>query len=783
MRISRIVALIISAASFSATRAAAVCSVEIGVKPAAVSNDWSPTFGWATRSCRNLPITFECKLDSGIYTSCTSTKTYGTFYPGVSDGTHQFWVKVFQDGVAADTDTYLWVIDTVPPETSISGPSGVTTDSTPTFTLTSGPSTTFECRVDTEFSTGTYAACTTPHTLPVQKEGPRTLYVRAKDTAGNYDPTPDTAAFTIDLPETTMASGHPSGCPDNVPVFAFRSDDAANTFECRIDGGSWFATGCNSPYSFSGSAGQHTFDVRAKNSNASVDPSPAYRTVFLDGSGLMLDSFEAGKTPTDVGITQVHVNNAVSAGCIDASNSGATPVADPMLGQPFCTLKGVFQFKFTSSNPVPPGTAIRIHPGVGYDLSSGGNYFVDIEGTAALPIWIGGVETEVKPVFTGGSGLSFDAPLKYVIFHYMNITGSNSHLLNIADGGGEPAYRTDGLPDPNYDYDHSRYVIARDLDLSFAGNGDSTENCLKMSGVNDFVVRHNTFYRCGMSNPSVTRGDGVDFVGCHHGLVERNIFETRKAVQMKGGSEDIEVRWNYATYIDEGTKQDAVFHLGESTGDSLFRPPIAYGTSEGRNLRLTSNIVRGGYAALRFNCDDCLVANNTIIEPLNWVARYANEHSFIVSGVEWMRPMLSAKFINNIVRWDGGNSSNEFNVTYTPTPGEGLEITSAQAATFTVRNNLWHNYTGGGAAGPNYDGLSPTSGTEILDNPAFVDLTNYQILTSSPAHTNAGLSLSEVKAGHPQRIDCPTCALGYDLDMPVVCFSATTSRGARQATP
>ena len=84
--------------------------------------------------------------------------------------------------------------DTTPPETTIdSGPSGPTSDTTPTFTFHSSEAgSTFECSIDT--GTPAFGPCSGPgasHTpsSPLS-QGPYTFRVRATDPAGNTDPRP-----------------------------------------------------------------------------------------------------------------------------------------------------------------------------------------------------------------------------------------------------------------------------------------------------------------------------------------------------------------------------------------------------------------------------------------------------------------------------------------------------------------------------------------------------------------------------------------------------------------
>ena len=102
--------------------------------------------------------------------------------------------------------------DNTPPDTSIdSGPSGPTTDSTPTFGFSSSEpqGASFQCSLDS----GSFATCSSPkkysaHAAKKCKKkkkckkvglafGSHTIRVRALDPAGNVDPTPATRTFTL----------------------------------------------------------------------------------------------------------------------------------------------------------------------------------------------------------------------------------------------------------------------------------------------------------------------------------------------------------------------------------------------------------------------------------------------------------------------------------------------------------------------------------------------------------------------------------------------------------
>jgi Bacterial Ig-like domain len=178
----------------------------------------------------------------------------------------------------------------VPPDTTItSGPTQGSTinDPTPTFGFSSEAGATFECRVDS----GSFGPCadstgpTGSHTTPQLSDGQHTFEVRATDAANTGAAV--TRTFTVDTTaQTTITSGPAQGSSinDPTPTFAF-SSEAGATFQCKVDGGSF--AGCSSPKTTAAlSDGSHTFQVRATDPVANVDPTPASRTFTVDTTSL-----------------------------------------------------------------------------------------------------------------------------------------------------------------------------------------------------------------------------------------------------------------------------------------------------------------------------------------------------------------------------------------------------------------------------------------------------------------------------------------------------------------
>ena len=266
--------------------------------PSGLTNDATPTF---TFSSSEAGSSFQCKVDSAPYAACSSPKTIA---PALSNGLHTFYVRATDP--AGNTDptpaSQSFTVDATPPQTTIdSGPSGTTQDATPTFTFSSEPGASFQCR----FDSNPFGACSGPGThtpASALADGAHTFQVRAVDAAGNPDPSPASRSFTVvTFPQTTIDSG-PSGLTnDPTPTFTFSSSEAGSSFQCKINSSSF--TSCSSPKTtFHLSDGSHTFYVRAIDQAGNADPTPASRSftvrtaaVHVSGSTLVVTAAAGGQ--------------------------------------------------------------------------------------------------------------------------------------------------------------------------------------------------------------------------------------------------------------------------------------------------------------------------------------------------------------------------------------------------------------------------------------------------------------------------------------------------------
>lgn len=387
----------------------------------------------------------------------------------------------------------------------------------------------------------------------------------------------------------------------------------------------------------------------------------------------VIRTFDRGMTPT----AELHV--AVTGN--DSSGDGSP-------GSPFATIG-------RAVSEAVPGTAVRIHAGT----YVGGTYISNLAGEISAPIWIGGAPGEAKPLIQGGGEGLHLTQVSYLVIHDLEVADATSNGINCDDGG----YYADE--------EAAHHVVFRSLDIHDIG-GTGNQDCLKLSGLNDYWVLDSSFARCGGG----TSGSGVDHVGCHRGLLARNLFQEHSgnAVQSKGGSEDIEIRWN--RFSDSGQRS---LNLGGSTGDDYFRPPLSPTdtNAEARDIRLVSNLIEGSVAPVAYvGCVSCVVANNTIIDPENWIIRILQEKT---STLEYdFAPCSNGVFVNNVVYFDHSDLSTYLNIG-----------PNTAAGTFTFANNLWYAHDNPAQSQPTLP-VTEVNGIYGLD-PSFV--TGYRILATSPA--------------------------------------------------
>jgi hypothetical protein len=259
--------------------------------PSGLTNNASPSFDFSSSKAGS---TFECRLDgpdasTGTYAACTAP----TAFIALTDGDYTFRVRATDGAGNVDSTPVLrsFIVDTTAADTSITGgPTGLTSNSSPSFTFASPEGGVgFECRLDGPGgATATFVACESPKVYAALSDGAYTLQVRTVDAAGNKDATPAVRTFSVDATaaDTTITSGPTGLTTSGSPSFAFSSPEAGVQFECRLDGPGAATdsyANCASPKAFSGLAdGGYTFRVRAVDDSGNPDPTPATRSFTVD---------------------------------------------------------------------------------------------------------------------------------------------------------------------------------------------------------------------------------------------------------------------------------------------------------------------------------------------------------------------------------------------------------------------------------------------------------------------------------------------------------------------
>jgi len=294
-----------------------------------------------------------------------------------------------------------------------------------------------------------------------------------------------------------------------------------------------------------------------------------------------------------------------------------------------------------------PGTTILVEPGEYRGYFGAAN----LHGTAEQPIVIAAADPDRRPLFRGAAECIHLSSVSFVVLRGLALAGARVNGLNIDDGG------TITTP--------SHHVVLDDLlvlDVGPRGNCDG----IKLSGVDDFLVRRCTVERWGSG------GSAIDMVGCHRGIITDSLFRhnnrAASGVQAKGGSSDVAVY--RCRFVNAGQR---AINIGGSTGKAFFRPPSP--GYEAKRIAAIGNTFVGSRAPLAFvGSDECLAAFNTIYRPTAFILRILQE-----SRGEDFVPSRNGAFRRNIVVWRYRDIAEMVNIGPHTAP-----------ATFRFEGNWWY---------------------------------------------------------------------------------------------
>jgi len=369
----------------------------------------------------------------------------------------------------------------------------------------------------------------------------------------------------------------------------------------------------------------------------------------------------------------------------------AGPGGDGSEGSPFDSIRAAV-------SAATPGTEVRIAAGTYSSLRLDA-----VTGELERPIAI--VADGDVQIDGGGTdtGLAM-SDAQFVVVQGLTIVNAGVHGMNLDDGG-------------SYDTP-AHHLVLRDITVIDAGSGGNND-CIKMSGVDDFWIDGATVSGCD-------RGEGIDMVGCHRGLIQRVIVRdvVGSGIQAKGGSADVTIHAGRFTNVP-GRGVNA----GGSTGLEFFRPLDA--PHEAANIRVLANLfedvgAESGAPVAFVGCDGCVVANNTIIRPQTWVARILQE-----STDARFVPSRDGLFVNNLIVLNTADIRTFVNVGANTAP-----------ETFIFGSNLWWALDeGAGWGGPTYSGGLPAETDSVIQEDPQLTGADQVPAGSSPA-AGAGRVLS-----------------------------------------
>jgi hypothetical protein len=366
-----------------------------------------------------------------------------------------------------------------------------------------------------------------------------------------------------------------------------------------------------------------------------------------------------------------------------------------------------------------PGTRVLVHAGTYGPFSAEG-----LAGEAGRPIGIiadGAVVLEAR----GAQAIIAMTDPEYVVIDGFTLSGATVHGMNIDDGG---SYETP-----------AHHLVLRNLTIAAAGSGDNND-CIKLSGVDDFWVLGSDVAGCD-------RGEIIDMVGCHRGVIAGNHFHDtiQNGVQAKGGSSDTLIHGNRFENIPA-----RAVNAGGSTGLEFFRPSDA--PHEAARISVIANVfvnngAMTGAAVAYVGCDGCVAAHNTIIEPQAYVVRILQENvdaRFV--------PSRAGVFVNNIIV-----------LTPSALRAQLVNVGAGTAPeTFTFGNNLWYAPDEDASWSPNLGDVPEETGSLVQMDPMLADIAggDYHLLSDSPARGAARELPSELPSDFDGRCYGEPAALG-----------------------
>lgn len=278
-------------------------SVTISSAPAAFVASTSVSVAFAATDSGSVSA-YECRLDSGSWSACSSPKTFS----GLSAGAHTVSVRASDTaGNVATPAVASFSVDTSAPTVTItSAPAALVATRTVSFSFAGDDGTSgsgvesFECSLDT----GAWTVCSSPASHAGLVDGTHTFRVRAIDGAGNFSTSPPSASFKVDATAPTLAISALPG-----PYTGGTGNNAASALNLQ-----WTATEANADTSLAFTLEYSTDDGSTWNAiGTKAATNGPLTSQAYSYSWTVPASLDAAQARVRVGFTDLVGNSAVPA--------------------------------------------------------------------------------------------------------------------------------------------------------------------------------------------------------------------------------------------------------------------------------------------------------------------------------------------------------------------------------------------------------------------------------------------------------------------------------------
>ncbi len=278
---------------------------------------------------------FECKIDSGAWTSCSSP----TSYAGLIEGDHAFSLRAVDTaGNISEIESKIWHIDLTAPVLTLVGPTAINNSLSAVFNLSATDSggsgvASFACSMDG----AAYTACSAVSNY-VLSAGSHVFKAKAYDGAGNVSSL-QTHSWTIDTtPPTVTITSKPAALTNAMTAtFAFAGSDTGGgnvaSYECQLDGSGFAACATGKSY-LSLVDGSHVFQVRAVDTAGNTGAAVSYSWTVNTSTPMASISSSPESITNQTSATLVFSATAPSGGSItgyqcNINNEGWVTCASP----------------------------------------------------------------------------------------------------------------------------------------------------------------------------------------------------------------------------------------------------------------------------------------------------------------------------------------------------------------------------------------------------------------------------------------------------------------------